>query len=81
MPHHRPAERIDKATKCMLWVARSRAKNRICREKKVMLVARRRVGVGPGVKMEVQRDSRNVAMSVVEGLRTSKGEVLSVRRL
>jgi hypothetical protein len=47
----------------------------------VTLVARRRVGVGPGVKMEVQRDSRNVAMSVVEGLRTGKGGVLSVRKL
>lgn len=30
------------------------------------LVARRRVGVGPGVKMEVQRDSRKDAMFAVE---------------
>ena len=32
-----------------------------------MLVARRREGVGPGVKIESQREVRNVAMGVWDG--------------
>lgn len=54
--------------KWMLRVPRSRAKRTAWRAAKVALVALRRVGVVPGVKMLDQRFSRNDAMSSSERL-------------
>lgn len=53
---------VDKTTKWREYVAISRTKRRSWRAAKAALVAIRRVGVGPGVKMEFQSSSRNEAM-------------------
>jgi hypothetical protein len=46
----------------MLYVARRRMKRRVCKAAKVTFVARRRVGVGPAVKMLDHRSSINDGM-------------------
>ena len=51
----------------MLYVAARRARRTACSAAKETLVARTRVEVGPGVKMEVQRFSRKVDMVWVCG--------------
>ena len=62
MLYHSPPHRTERMTKWMLQVASRRAKSRACRAAKVALVATRRVGVVPGVKMEPQRLVRKSAM-------------------
>lgn len=64
MPHHRPALRMERATKWNEWVAMRRDIKRICRLKKVTFVAINRVGVGPGVKTDSQREVKNDAMLI-----------------
>jgi hypothetical protein len=66
MPYQRPAQRPERTTKWMLEVAMRRIRRRSWRAPKEALVAMRRVGVGPGVKMDSQRSTRKLAM--VEGL-------------
>jgi hypothetical protein len=56
---------MERATKWKLWVAMSREMKRICRLKKVMFVAISSVGVGPGVKIDSQREVRNDAMIAI----------------
>lgn len=59
MDHHRAPDKTDRTKKWMLYVARRRANRRAWRAAKVTLVAMRREGVGPGVKMLDQRSSIN----------------------
>ena len=60
--YQRPAQRKDRTMKWTLRVAARRARRRNCSAPNVALVATRRVGVGPGVKTEFHRSSRNDAM-------------------
>ena len=49
-----PPQRAERITKWMLHVAKRRHARTICRAAKVTFVAIRRVGVGPGVKIDSQ---------------------------
>ena len=63
MLYHRPAQRMERMPKWMEAVVMRRTRRSSWRELKVMLVARRRVGVGPGVKTDSQRLTRNEDMA------------------
>jgi hypothetical protein len=62
MLYQRPAQRTERMAKWMEEVVKRRTRRRSCRVPKVALVARRRVGVVPGVKTDSQRSVRKVAM-------------------
>ena len=79
MPYQRPAQRPESTTKWMLEVAMRRIRRRSWSAPKEALVAMRRVGVGPGVKMDSQRSTRKLAM--VAGLAgDSESDATSRRR-
>lgn len=50
-----PPQRAERTTKWILHVAKRRHARTICRAVNVTFVAIRRVGVGPGVKIDSQR--------------------------
>ena len=62
MDHQSPAQRKERTTKWMLVVRMRRRRKTSWRAAKEMLVATRRVGVGPGVKMDVKRSVMKVVM-------------------
>lgn len=65
---HKPPQMTERMRKWMEWVKLRRAKRRSCRQPKEALVATRRAGVGPGVKIDSQRAVRKEDMVGVGGL-------------
>ena len=63
MAYQRNADRKDRTRKCTLYVARSKAKRMVWSPAKEMFVAVIRVGVGPGVNIELKRSVMKVAMT------------------
>ena len=60
-----PPQRAERITKWTLHVAKRRHASTICRAAKVTFVAIRRVGVGPGVKIDSQRSVTKDAIGKV----------------
>ena len=63
IPHHSDPESTDSTTKWMEKVAIRSPRKVTCSAAKETFVARRREDVGPGVKMEVMRSVKKVAMA------------------
>ena len=63
MAYQRKADKNDRTIKCTLYVAKRRAASTTWRAAKETFVAKRRDGVGPGVKIEEMRSVRKAAMT------------------
>lgn len=68
MDHHSAVASTERIKKWMLRVKARRARRTSRRVPKVRFVARRSVGVGPGVKIEAARESKKVGILVGGGM-------------
>jgi hypothetical protein len=73
--HQRPAQRSERTMKWTLYVAIRRANRMNWSAAKLALVATRRVGVGPGMKMLFQRPSKKDAMLAENNAKSSASQV------